>query len=176
MRSVALPHLQMMPLEPHDAIWTRAAAIGGTVVATEAIVAPVGVTSWCTAERQGLLWRALAALPGTDAVAPQSATALRAASATRGTVAAARDVGGSRGHQGQHDGFVCDAACRSTRGPLTSTLRPTASVRDLSVYSRRPWAGAPERRQKPTCSKALSNAAVKRDRRTLNFGGGRNSH
>ena len=41
----------------------------------------------------------------------------------------------------------------------------------MSADSRRPRAGAPERRQKATCSKALSNAAVKRDRRTLNFGG-----
>ena len=43
--------------------------------------------------------------------------------------------------------------------------------RVMSAHSSRPRAGAPERRQKATCSKALSNAAVKRDRRTLNFGG-----
>ena len=47
----------------------------------------------------------------------------------------------------------------------------------MSVYSHRPRAGAPERRQKATCSKALSNAAVKRKRPTdLEFRRRRNSH
>ena len=46
----------------------------------------------------------------------------------------------------------------------------------LGVGPRSPFLCLACPRQKATCSKALSNAAVKRDRRTLNFGGRRNSH